>query len=259
MDAYIGRPQEITHDAGRQFTAKEFQSNAAMVAIKCNTDPVESHGTVGMVERYHAPLRRAWNVIELDIPARNETQRSANLQASVKAVNDSAGPNGLVPILLIFGAMPRLGLSHDAATETITRRAAAVRRAMNELNRLKSYRQVQDALHTTNGPKTDDIKDFPLGGQVLVYREGKGAGKASWKGSFQMIGIDGEACLANLGNTASWFHTTHVRPYVLESANTQSQDKDKAFPTGPQQGKDDVSPFRLEMQIPRRGARLPDK
>ena len=138
MDAYIGPGQEITHGAGRQFTAKEFQSNAAMVAIKCNTAPVESHGTVGMVERYRAPLRRAWNVIEMDIPARNETERSANLQAAVKAVNDSAGPNGLVSTLLVFGAMPRLRLSHDAATETITRSAAAVRRAMNELNRLKS-------------------------------------------------------------------------------------------------------------------------
>ena len=74
-----------------------------------------------------------------------------------------------------------------------------------------------------------------------------------------MIGIDGEAYLVNLGNTASWFRTTHVRPYVLESANTQSKDKDKAFRTSPQKGKDDVSPFRLEMQIPRRSARLPDK
>ena len=128
---------------------------------------------------------------------------------------------------------------------------------MNELNRLKSYRQVQDALHITNGPKTDDIKECPLGGQVLVYREGKGAGKASWQGPFQMIGIDGEACLVNLGNTASWFRTTHVRSYVLESANTQSQDKDKAIRTSPQKSKDDVSPFRLEMQIPRRSTRLP--
>ena len=59
MDAYIGPPQEITHDAGRQFTAKEFQSNTAKVAIKCKTAPIESHGTVGVVERYHAPLRRA--------------------------------------------------------------------------------------------------------------------------------------------------------------------------------------------------------
>ena len=142
MDAYIGLPQGITHDAGKQFTAREFQSNAAMLAIKCNTAPVESHGTVGMVEKYHTPLRRDWNVIEMDIPARNETERSANLQTAVKAVNDSAGPNGLVPTLLVFGAMPRLGPPYDAATETTTRRAAAVRRAIKELNRLRSHRQV---------------------------------------------------------------------------------------------------------------------
>jgi hypothetical protein len=30
------------------------------------------------------------------------------LQLAVKAVNDTASPNGLVPTLLVFGAYPRL-------------------------------------------------------------------------------------------------------------------------------------------------------
>ena len=51
------------HDAGTQFMSKEFINNASLVFVKCRPAPVESHSTIGIVERYYAPLRRAWNII----------------------------------------------------------------------------------------------------------------------------------------------------------------------------------------------------
>ena len=51
---------------------------------------------------------------------------------AIKAVNNIAGPNGLVPTLLVFGAYPNL----DPPTPLITVRATAVRKAIAEIAKL---------------------------------------------------------------------------------------------------------------------------
>ena len=51
---------------------------------------------------------------------------------AVKAINDTAGPNGLVPILLIFGAYLRM-TSADPPSPSIVKRLKAIQDAMREL------------------------------------------------------------------------------------------------------------------------------
>ena len=107
MDTYLGPPDVISHDAGTNFDSEEFRVDAKLAGMTINQVPVEAHWSIGKIERYHGPLRRAYEII------RAETQRSnaseaACLQMAVKAVNDTAGPNGLVPTLLVFGAYPRI-------------------------------------------------------------------------------------------------------------------------------------------------------
>ena len=58
---------------------------------------------------------------------------------AVKAVNDTAGPNGLVPTLLIFRAYPRITRS-SAPSASIVKRAEAVQTAMTELRHLNAKR-----------------------------------------------------------------------------------------------------------------------
>lgn len=53
----------ITHDAGTQFTSKEFNQLAATLGISTEPVPIEVHNAIGIVERYHGPLRRAYHVI----------------------------------------------------------------------------------------------------------------------------------------------------------------------------------------------------
>ncbi|KAI0990806.1 hypothetical protein K3495_g17381 [Podosphaera aphanis] len=48
---------------------------------------------------------------------------------AVKAVNDTAGYNGLVPTLLVFGAFPRITAT-DSPTPSTMQRAAAIKAAM---------------------------------------------------------------------------------------------------------------------------------
>ena len=92
------------------------------------------------------------------------------LQMAVKTVNDTAGPDGLVPTLLVFGAYPRM-VQSDHPTPTILQRAAAIRKAMKEISKIKSAKLVSTALNQRNGPNTTDIHDLPINSDVLVWRE----------------------------------------------------------------------------------------
>jgi hypothetical protein len=53
---------------------------------------------------------------------------------AVKAVNNTAEPNGLIPTLLVFEAFPRI--SHNSPpSPSITKRAKAVNQAMKKLRK----------------------------------------------------------------------------------------------------------------------------
>ena len=54
------------------------------------------------------------------------------LQMAVKAINNSAGPNGLVPTLLVFSAYPRL-TEMDPPSPSVIKRAEAIRAATKEV------------------------------------------------------------------------------------------------------------------------------
>jgi hypothetical protein len=80
---------------------------------------------------------------------------------AVKAVNDTAGPNGLVPTLLVFGTYPRLAKT-SPPSPLIAARATAVHKAISEIRKLKATRQVQGALATPNGPNVTKVLLLPL-------------------------------------------------------------------------------------------------
>jgi len=56
---------------------------------------------------------------------------------AVKAVNNTAGPNGLVPTLLVYGAYPRISNLGPPAL-SIIERAAAIRKVMAEIAKLQA-------------------------------------------------------------------------------------------------------------------------
>jgi hypothetical protein len=91
------------------------------------------------------------------------------LQIAVKAINDSAGPDSIVPTLLVFGAYPRL-TEIDPPSPSVTKRAEAICVATKEVRRLQAEKQVKDALAIRNGPDTNTL-DLPLQSDVRVWRE----------------------------------------------------------------------------------------
>ncbi|KAK1912714.1 hypothetical protein P3342_004650 [Pyrenophora teres f. teres] len=168
IDTYQGPPDIITHNAGTNFASAEFRAEAKIMGVTCKQVPTEAHWSVGKTERYHAPLRRAWDILHDEL--QDDMSDEAILQMAVKAVNDTAGPDGLVPTLLVFGAYPRMTTESPPAPSMV-RRSEAIQKATKALRKLTAERQVADALNTRNGPATADMLALPLQSEVLVWRE----------------------------------------------------------------------------------------
>lgn len=92
---------------------------------------------------------------------------------AVKAVNDSAGPEGLVPTLLFFGALPRLGLPNDCPTPSALKQSTAQHTAAAAMSKHNTSRQIRDALMTRNELDVMEINKTPIGVLLLVYRPEK--------------------------------------------------------------------------------------
>lgn len=223
IDTYLGPPDIIRHDAGTNFAAAEFKSEAKVYGITCQQVPVESHWSIGKVERYHAPLRRAYEILRAEL----SLQSSENiLQMAIKAVNDTAGPNGLVPTLLVFGAFPRTTIDSPPSI-SVVKRAQAITKAMLELRRITAKRVVRDALNTRNGPDISQVlpQKLPLGSEVRVFRE-----KGGWKGPYKVTACTDVDVTVDMENGPTVFRSTAVKPYLRHpeyqaTAKTQEVDE----------------------------------
>jgi hypothetical protein len=139
---------------------------ANSIAIEVKEVPVKAHNSVGQVERYYAPLRHVYKIIQDKLKDKH-IDKEIMLQMAVKAINDSAGPDGIVPILLVFGAYPQL-TEIDPPSPSVIKRAEAICVVTKKVRRLYAERQVKNALAMRNGPDTKNILDLPLQSNVRV-------------------------------------------------------------------------------------------
>jgi hypothetical protein len=72
IDTYLGPPDLIAHDAGKNFVSKEFKLYAKAMGVLTKSVPVEAHNSIGLVERYHGPLRRIYKIISEQLPNLNK-------------------------------------------------------------------------------------------------------------------------------------------------------------------------------------------
>jgi hypothetical protein len=84
------------------------------------------------------------------------TNKKAILQITVKAVNNSAGPDGIMPTLLVFRAYPCI-TRDSLLLPFITEQAKAIYKAIKEVRRLYAKQQVNNTLVIKNGPNTKPV------------------------------------------------------------------------------------------------------
>jgi hypothetical protein len=221
-DTYLGPPDFIVTDARKNFVSKEFVRLASAAGTITVSVPVEAHWSIGTIERYHAVLRRSYEIISEEVP---ELAPDMALQMAVKAVNDTAGPDGYVSTLLVFGAYPRIA-EYSPPAPTVAQCAAAVKKAMTKVQRLHTIRQVNNALNTRNGPSSTLVHCLPLNSDVLIWREGGTGYPSKWKGPYKLISIDGETCTIDLPSRPTKFRSTVIKPYYKDN-NPEQQDKEQ--------------------------------
>jgi hypothetical protein len=119
------------HNAGKNFTATEFKQLISSMLIKVKEVLIKAHNSVGLVKQYHALLRRAYKIIKEELKNKH-INKEIILQMTVKAVNNSAKPDKIVPTLLVFSLYPRMN-EIDPPSPTIAKRAEAIRTTTKEV------------------------------------------------------------------------------------------------------------------------------
>ena len=87
-----------------------------------------------MVKRYYSPFCRIYHIITAELL---DISKDIALQIAFKAINNSAGPNSLIPILLVFGAYLCI-VKSNTPNPTVIQQAAALKKAMEEVKKLKT-------------------------------------------------------------------------------------------------------------------------
>ena len=209
INTYQRSPDYIVHDAGKNFTATEFKQLASSMSIKVKEVSVKAHNSIGLVEQYHALLHHAYEILREEL--KNEhVNREMILQMAVKAVNDSAGPAGIILTLLVFRSYPRM-TEMDLPSPSIVKKAGAIRAATKEVHQLHAEHQVNNALAMHNRLNTIATLNLPLQSNVQVWRENEG-----WKGPFKLLAINGETCTIDMIHDPTKFQSTVVKPYYTE-------------------------------------------
>ena len=90
-------------DHGSAFTSNEWKELAEENGVVVKLTGIQHHNGIGLCERYHGPLRTIFRRIRKECP---DIDKDLALKSAVKAMNDTVGPEGLVPSLLAFGIHP---------------------------------------------------------------------------------------------------------------------------------------------------------
>jgi hypothetical protein len=86
---------------------------------------------------------------------------------AIKAVNDTASPNGLVPTLLVYRAYLRMS-NLDPLAPSVMDRATIIRKAIAKIVKLRAKQSVNSVLHYYNGPNITLVHDLLLNSKVLI-------------------------------------------------------------------------------------------
>ena len=204
---YLGDPHRIVADQGSVFASEEFISAAATHDVELSFTPVESHNSMGAGEKYHDDLRRVFEKVTDSHPSMSKETR---LTLACYAINTTLGPDGIVPCLLLYGALPRLpGVAATAAANNRARyRAMATARA--EYEQIVARRRIAEGINHRPSPSANEI--FETGDNVYVFRE-----KAKrWTGPYPIDRVEGKYVWVTVDSQGSkQFHVAQCKRSVV--------------------------------------------
>ena len=207
---YIGFPDSMATDQGPQFKSQRWNTLLLLAGIKHFQSGVQSHNALGVGERYHSFLRDIYRKVQLQHPG---IGRSHCLSLSLKAMNDTAGYHGLVPTLLVFGAMPRIPITPMDLPAQMDR-MRAIESARKEMASVMAKERMSKAVRM-NVPSAAD-NDIAIGTRVLLYREKP---EDQWKGPYLVLDVKEKSVTIQLDGKTANVSIDKVKPYKSPAAD----------------------------------------
>ena len=204
---HVGFPEIIRLDRESSFTSDQFRKNAKTVGVDLQFSGIESHNAIGQGERYHRPLRRVFNILKEEHKSLDDKHI---LRISTKAINDTMGPNGLVPSLLVFGVLPAFPCPNTKMPNQVER-FAALRTAKAEMEKIVAETRIKRALKSKLPPATKFL--IKPGDEVRVYREIS----KKWEGPFTVTKTSPKLISVTDGIKVKQFNITTVLPIAAET------------------------------------------
>lgn len=124
-----------------------------MQSIELQFSGVESHISIGPGERYHAPLRRVFSIIKSNHP---DVHPDLALRYALKDINDTIVPEGLVPSILVFGALPSYPISNNSFPGQ-TAKMRGIVNARTEYGKIVKEPRIERAIKSKLPPATKFI------------------------------------------------------------------------------------------------------
>jgi hypothetical protein len=127
------------------FLSQSFSENCALSEIVLRNTGTECRDSLGVGERYHAPLRKIYQRVRsenLYVPL------SSCLAAAIHAMNCTAGPEGLIPSLFVFGMILKLPSPALVPLLDQHRRFKMFKAARQEYSSIVAKIRVQHGLNT---------------------------------------------------------------------------------------------------------------
>ena len=209
----MGYSKEIHVDRGPQFDSDNWRHLLQSVGIKRHDSGVESHNALGVGEKYHDFLRRIFRKVRSEHPS---IPAEDCLSLAVSAMSNTAGPNGLVPILLVFGVVPQLPFGFSDLPEQ-RERMKAMKEACDAMVTAVSSSRIRTALNR-NVPASAD-SEIQIGSHVLFYREKPN----SWEGPYLVVAGDNKKLWLSIKGELKEVSVDKIREYKPDPSKIQGQ------------------------------------
>ena len=205
-------------DEGSQFR-NTFAELTAIHDVQLEKSGIQSHNSLGIGERHHKPLRDTYRKLKFDHP---KMQRQVLVALAIKAVNDTLGPEGIVPSALVFGEFPSLHsfLGPMVPRPTLAERAFAAQEARRHMSKHMAAIKIERSLkHRTpsaaNSTYQAGDKVFVWGEKIVENRFGE------WLGPYTVTSYDHRAKIvlaqANPQPPQERYYTTQVKPFLEQA------------------------------------------
>ena len=194
-----------------------FAELAALHDINLEKSGIQSHDSVSVGERYHKPLRDTYRKLKID---QQSMQRQLLLALAVKAMNDTLGPERIVPSALVFGEFSSLRTLGGAVipNPTLGERAEAAQKALSHVAKHLAQARVERALNHNTPPATD--RTYQPGEQVLIWREKLIENRiGEWVGLYTVTCYDAQTKIVlvqkNADSPHERYNSVQAKPFLM--------------------------------------------